>query len=54
MDSVESLIRAIESHYDEAGWVREARLSLYRKIKILAVNPYLKLFEGGTRVSWRS
>lgn len=47
VDSVESLIRAIESHYDEAGWVREARLSLYRKIKILAVNPYLKLFEGG-------
>jgi len=44
LDSVESLARALETYYDDASWVRETRLSLHRKLKILATNPYSKLF----------
>ncbi len=48
LDGVESLARALETYYDDASWLRETRLSLHRKLKILASNPYARLFSSSS------
>uniref|UniRef100_A0A7C2FYT9 ATP-binding protein n=1 Tax=Thermosphaera aggregans TaxID=54254 RepID=A0A7C2FYT9_9CREN len=50
IEGVESLARALETYYDDASWVRETRLSLHRKLKILASNPYSRLFSSNSRL----